>query len=300
MNILYFALGLVTTASSRLRVYKVAEALRNLGNHVDTKIAYADVKVGDYDLIVVQKRQDMHRRMKAWIVQGIPIVFDIDDPTDKLPPYTLLTVGSRKLQEEYEGSFYIPDCLDISAVYLPKTEHQDKMRKVCWFGLACNLYHAEPVYDACCELGLELVIVTDLYGVHDYPKWKHAVYIEWELDTVDEIITHCDLVSCPYIFSGHWSKDWIQAKGENRLLKSWALGMPAIGASIPSYREHGLRYVAETKQEWVDDLSALQDKKLREKDAESGRLMVVNRLADSVVGEWCEVFNQCIQRMKNA
>lgn len=300
MRILYFALGLETTASSRLRVYKVAEALRRLGDTVDIKISYADVKRGDYDLIVVQKRQDFHRKMTRWIGNGIPVVFDFDDLTDAVPTHTLLTAGSKVLQEKHPSSIYIPDCLDISSDYAPKVKHEDKLSRICWFGLACNLYHAEPVYKACCELGMKLVIITDVDGQHEYPRWEYAEYVEWELDTVDQNITGCDLVACPYIFSGRWDRDWIQAKGENRLLKAWALGMPVVGASIPSYREHGLKYVAETKQEWVDVLSALRDKKLREKDAESGRLIAVDRLADSVVKEWRMAFDQCVRRIKNA
>jgi len=291
VKILYFAFGQKTTASSRLRVYKIAEVLRRLGDIVDIKISYADVGKGDYDLIVVQKRQDFSREMNRWLGNGIPVVFDIDDPTDRIPPHTMLTVGSKELQKRHENSVYIPDCLDLPFDYSPKVGHRAELKKVCWFGLACNLYNAKPVYNACCELGMELVVVTDLYGKHEYPEWEHATYIEWELDTVDEVITRCDLVACPYIFSGKWNADWIQAKGENRLLKAWALGMPVIGTPIPSYVEHGLRYPAMTEPEWVDALSALKDRNLRKQDAERGRLVASERVADNVARKWKEVFN---------
>ena len=294
MKILYFARGQMMTASSRLRVYKIADALRFLGDVVDTKISYADWT--GQDVIVVQKRQDFYKEMKRWVNEGIPVIFDIDDPTDRLPEFSLLTVGSKELQSRHEGSVYVPDCLDISNPYRPKKIHNDDFKRVCWFGLACNLYHTEPVYAACEKLGLELVLVTDLNGVYEYPRWENATYIEWELDSVDKVITHCDVVACSYILSGRWNEQWIQAKGENRILKAWGLGMPVVGTPIPSYVDHGLKYTATTEREWITTLSILKDKGARQHDAESGRLRAVERDANNVALKWRGVFKSCLKK----
>ena len=292
MKILYYALGTQETASSRLRVYKIADELRILGHGVDVKISSAD-RVLDYDLVVVQKRMDLLNHMVDWIKE-VPIIFDIDDPIEPpeagLPKHNLMTVGSRVLAGMYSGTYYIPDCLDIDDLTNPKIKHSKTLSKICWFGLGCNLYNAEPVYKACEELGLILVVITDTKGKNDYPRWEKAEYINWELGSVDTIIKHCDLVVCPYVTTGHWKADWIGAKGENRILKAWGLGMPVAGTPIPSYVEHGLHHQATTEIEWIEVLQSLKSKVAREADAIAGRKRALKRTSDKVVELWLDAF----------
>ena len=290
MNIKYFALGNEDTASSRLRVYKIAVALNQMGHSV--RVTTDEVRgTPSEHLIVVQKRLDLRRHMKEWLKRGMRVIFDIDDPLDtEVPPCSLLTVGSKFLAKQYKNSIYVPDCLDVDNVNLFKRIHSDKLQKVCWFGNECNLYHAEPVRMACKELGMQLVVVTDLNTKEGLLEWDGVCYQQWDRATVDRRIIDCDLVVCPYVDGGRWGEEWVNAKGENRLLKAWALGLPVVGTPIPSYMEFKIKHTAQTPGEWVSALEVLQKKHLRERDAKRGREIALQSTAHHIAVKWLKAF----------
>lgn len=291
MKIAYFPLGGLDVASSRLRVHKIVPELQSWGHEVEVLPISATKLVGDFDLVVVQKRLDLRGEMTRW---QVPSVFDFDDPTPRLPKCTLVTAGSEELHRRHPSSVYIPDALDVDNVDVYKSKHPDDIKRVCWFGLACNAYHAEAVKDACNELGLQLVIITDVDGKHTYTRWQGVEYIKWELETVDCNIMACDLVVCPYLHGGRWPASWVEAKGENRVLKAWALGMPVAGTPVPSYVEHELQHWATTVDEWKVVLERLRSRRLRIIDARYGRQIALQRTADRVASLWEQAFERCV------
>lgn len=296
MKIHYYALGDATTASSRLRVYKVANELLRRGHEVSVMQSGLLGPPSDCDVVIVQKRQDLRKQMATWMRDSY-VVFDIDDPTDVIPTCHQLTVGSLELQRRHPGSRYMPDCLDVVDESKYRKFHHEELTRVCWFGLGCNAYHAKLVWEACFELGLQLVIITDLNTPgHDVPRWEGVEYIEWSADSVDQHIMNCDLVVCPYLNTGRWSPEWVAAKGENRLLKAWALGMPVAGAGIESYCDHGMRYFAQTTEHWVHVFGLLRSMSARQADAELGRATALKNSASIIAQKWLEVFDEGLLR----
>ena len=298
MKIAYYPLGDRTVASSRLRVWKIADELKRRGHEVC--FPQDSFVLDEYDLVVVQKRMDLASQMNRFKGHNwpdrwkgkIPVIFDIDDLNGNIPDCDQLTVGSVKLQEAYGGE-YIPDALDIEDSFVKKITHNEKLTRVCWFGLACNLYHAEHVKNACQELGLQFVVITDIDGKHDYPKWPGVEYRKWSLETVDSDIVGCDLVVCPYVFNNtKWSNKWVEAKGENRILKAWGLGMPVAGTPIRSYIQHCLYCNATTPAEWKFLLDVLRWQSLRRDNANNGLPIAMNHHASQIADRWLSVFNK--------
>ena len=290
MKILYYALGGEDTASSRLRVHKVSRELISRGHIVRVVTSDMSRKPMDDEIIVVQKRLDLCRVQPRWVAAGHRVVFDIDDPTPKVPDHSVMTVGSKELQAQHEGSIYIPDCLDVDDSTVYKKTHNDEVNSVCWFGLSCNLYHAYPVMMACRELELNFVVVTDVDGRVDVPLWPGVDYRPWSRETIDQEIMSHDLITCPYVEGGRWGTEWTLCKGENRLFKAWALGMPVLGSPIPSYLEHGLQDCAWTPTEWKDLIEKFQDRKLRAANARNGRKIAIKQTTFKITNQWLKVF----------
>ena len=89
---------------------------------------------------------------------------------------------------------------------------------------------------------------------------------------------------------------WVAAKGENRLLKAWALGMPVAGAGIESYCDHGMRYFAQTTEHWVHVFGLLRSMSARQADAELGRATALKNSASIIAQKWLEVFDEGLLR----
>jgi hypothetical protein len=231
---------------------------------------------------------DLTQRMKAWRRRGTRVVWDVDDYHRYQPAADVVTIGSQRLRELYPDGVFIPDALDTDSG-APVKQHHAELRRVCWYGISANLYHAQPVYEACLQLGLELTVITDIGS----RKFSKARYLPWSLESVDRDIVACDLVACPYVFDGDWSASWVKAKGENRLLKAWGLGMPVVGTPIQSYLDCGLKRLATTTKEWVDALDQMRSPATRSMEAENGRQQALRHTADRVAASWLEVF-KCI------
>ena len=300
MKISYIPNGYENLASSRLRVYKVATVLEKLGHTVRIKPA-REVLFTDSDVVAVQKVNSDRagRMMQRLMDNGVRVVWDVDDPIGVQMPCHVVTVGSRRLTQDYPDSIYIPDALDVSEGHPVKQTHSPELRRVCWFGLHCNLYNCRPVYEACQELGMSLCVITNI-GHKDFtPLFPLADYVAWSLETVDQNIVDCDLVVLPYLLDatptgwlpdGQTLADWNNAKGENRLLKAWALGMPVIGAPIQSYMECGLFDTAVKTQDWVAKLRRFRAVELRQGRAAAGRMRAARRNDKVIAKQWLEVF----------
>lgn len=297
MRIAYFSAGDENFASSRLRVHKIAAELRKLED--------VEVVINGYpwtsDVIVVQKRIDLYSVMQQAKEQGIRVVYDVDDCMPNLidpSEVDVITVDTAAKLELYPGAVVVPDCLDVSEYHPQKSVHTDNVTHLVWTGNADNLYHMANVAQACRDLCIVWTVVTDLQSpvfmetirpwAKDVKGWMQC--IQWNKDSVDRILVPHDLFVAPFMFDGKWSSEWVKSKSANRILKAWALGLPVAGTAIPAYTEAGLRYQAQTVEEWRDILTQLQDPVLRAQDARRGSDIAQQFTADKVAKQWLEVF----------
>jgi hypothetical protein len=303
VKIVYYPAGSREFASSRLRVWKVADALRKLG--IDATVNLSNKPSSPRpDVAVYQKRFDQRLLMQFEREMGVTIIWDCDDmipdgPVDLADVVTVDTPFKRSL---YPMAEIVPDCLDVdeaAAFGRLRSAWQrlkrDRIKRVAWVGNVENLYHAAHVATACKQLGIELVCITDIGSLKFSPTFD-ATYIQWQLDTVDQVLGSCDVAACSYIVdSGAWSADWVLAKSANRVLKAWALGLSVIGTPIPSYIGIGVKYQAATTDEWIAALEALQPRTARIEDAQRGLEIARQFRAENVARQWMEVMT-CPQK----
>lgn len=287
MKIAYFPAGAPTWPSSRLRVYRIAEALKAMGHSVSINPTSAK----GFDAAVVQKRFDLHGKMNEWRQAGVRVIWDVDDriPGGPVEAADVVTIGAEALRELYPMGVYIPDALDLDDHAVAKGRHAEAIELVGWVGMAENLYHAAPVAEATERLGLTLVVITDMKSPAFTKRYHRAEYWQWSLDTVDRDLVTCDVIACPYVLDGPWPAAWVASKGENRVYKAWALGLPVIGTPIPSYVAAGLVHQATTAREWTLALKALGSREAREKDARRGQAIALSHVADRVAEQWLRV-----------
>src|SRR5882724_5548946 len=145
MNISYFPMGDRNAASSRLRVYKIADELIKLGHSV----SFNEVN-GATHVAVVQKRYDLDAEIVKWRNEGIRVIFDYDDLIVlPIPAVDCITVDTKYKHQKNVGSMVIPDCLDIEQTSPFKTYHNDALRTAVYCANAENIYHVKDALEAC-------------------------------------------------------------------------------------------------------------------------------------------------------
>jgi len=280
-----------SAASSRLRVYKVADELTKLGH----RVSFNEVS-NDTHVVVVQKRYNLDAEIAKWRSQGIRVIFDLDDMIPlPIADVDCITVDTRYKQQKLPGSVVIPDCLDAEQSSPFKSHHEDMLRTAVWTGSPDNVYHVRACAEACRWVGVELTIITNLLNPQAKQICDNLVQLggvtlkQWDLATVDKLMVQHDIAVMPYVFDGAWSKEWVESKSANKLLKSWSLGLPTIGTPILSYVEVGLDYMATSIEEWCNALTAMESSQVRFKDAQRGSKIAGEYRADKVVNKWLEV-----------
>lgn len=292
MKIAYYPAGTSTFASSRMRVWKVAAALSEMGHTVTFNEPY----LGGVDIMFVQKRADVTALMISARQAGIPIIYDADDWIPSLPTEfaDIITTDTHDKKRLWKNAVVVPDCLDIDDVH-PPLQHSEKLNLVGWTGNAENLYHLKNAALACNHLHIAIVAITNLNNpcMSDQLNQLSGIDIQfgqWELATIDEQLRLCDLFISPFITGGRWSQDWVQSKSANRILKAWGLGLPVAATPIPAYVDAGLCYHAASYDDWLETLVWLQNRELRERDADRGHKAALEFTADKVALLWIEVF----------
>lgn len=292
MKINYFPCGGRDWASSRLRVWKIADALRALGHEV----VFNSYNTSDTDVAVFQKTWAHLDALRMFKRAGKRIIFDIDDLMSTPVPEGVdaITVDTKYKQKLYSGAIVIPDCLDIDedqrqTTKTRKLTHNNKLKNIVWTGNAENTYHLQHAAEACRRLNLQLTVITDVNHAA-YAYYEGVQGVAWSLNTVDaEMIGH-DLFISPFVFDGKWGKEWVLSKSPNRILKAYGLGLPVIATMIPSFEEVGVFCAAETVDEWIYAFSAMQDRDVRAQAAENGFKAAQPYTADRVALQWLEVF----------
>lgn len=289
MNIVYYTAGSRDWASSRLRAWKVADALQELGHTVTMNPPL----LPETDVLVVQKRTDVVDAMQIARKRGVRIIYDVDDYIPNLPVdcADVVTVDTPAKQDLYPRALVIPDCLDIDEHSPVKADHAPRLERIVWYGNAENAYHVRDAYTAARRLGLQLFLITSEPPRELLVQLAGAQWFGWQAQSIDqEIIAH-DLVICPYIFDGDWPETWVKSKSANRILKAWALGMPVAGTAIPAYVDAGLKYCASTVADWERTLTTLMDQQARILDANVGLRIAYAFDARSLVYQWLQVFH---------
>jgi glycosyltransferase involved in cell wall biosynthesis len=226
--------------------------------------------------------------------EGVRVVWDCDDYIEGGPVFAadVVTVDTPAKRDLYPEALVVPDALDVQGGTPVKSEHRARLGRVVWVGNPENVYHAANVAEACAELQLEFVVITDTTKLK-LPFEARAV--NWSASQVDALMQDCDVAACSYVKDGPWPETWVRSKSANRLLKAWGLGLPVVGTPIPSYLDAGLRYQATTVEEWEDALRRMSDPAVREADARRGHAIAQQYRADRVAWQWWEVFERCTQ-----
>ena len=289
MIIDYFPAGDKSFASSRLRVFKIAEALSKLGH----SICINDYRLFDKDIVIVQKRIDCDEVMRQARAQGIRVIYDLDDYIPGLSTHLadVVTVDTPAKRDLYPNAVVIPDALDIEDDSPFKTEHRERLESVVTVCNADNLYHVVNAAQACESLGLELTIITDLKKA----SWEHfhdAAGVQWALEGVDTELVKHDLFIAPIMLgSSQWSDEWVRSKSPNRILKAWGLGLPVVATELPSYSDLPA-YPATTMQEWVDLFRFYDYRVNRVNNAQMGCEAAQQYRAEKVAKLWLEVMQK--------
>lgn len=286
MNICYYPAGDRAFASSRMRVWRIVDALRLMGHTCQINDARG------CEIAVFQKRFELITEMQQLRAQGIRVIVDVDDwiPNAPIDYADMVTIDTAYKLKLYPTARIVPDALDLDHGHPIKTEHREKLTRAAWFGNADNAYHATNAAVACDRLGIELVMITDLGNTQHQAYWQHVTGVQWTSESVDQEIIQADVVLCPYVYNGTWSEDWVKSKSANRPIKAWTLGMPVIGTPIPSYVEVGMRHTATTVQEWIAALTSLQSAASRQLDARLGSATAQAFRVKQVANQWLNLF----------
>lgn len=263
--------GDINTASSRLRVLNIQPHIKNylIGSPEETPTYDMSNYKSGYkkgDVLIIQK-MPLYDEMKKAQKAGCKVIYDIDDKFIQ-PEFiqmikeadTVTTDTDTKkawlltLNKRVE---VIPDSLDWDG-----TESKgNKNGVIGWVGYSNNSHYLNDI-----EIpeGMKLRLITDPKWVYQY-KDQMAQSRPWSIEMVDKYLSECEL-SLYYMPDG----DFETCKGEHKLLKSLAIGIPTFTSPIPSYvkvfREAGVgdKYIVKNKEDWKNIKNIGFDNRLRD------------------------------------
>jgi len=221
-----------TIASSRLRVWNVVPHMK--GAKIGTPEHY---KKGD--VLIIQKAVNPDELLKAQ-AEGAKVIYDIDDNFLDKPEFAemarradMVTVGSYYFHKWFPDAPVIDDSLDWDGTI--KDDYTDN-KIVGWHGYG-NLNYLQAFGHALQSKGYSIrAIVGEKY----MPYYSQYDVRKWDLATIDKDLASCDLLAF-YLPDD----DFSQAKGMNKLIKGWAIGLPVYVSYMPEYdrvfRETGIR-----------------------------------------------------------
>jgi len=211
-----------TIASSRLRIYQPFPYLENAVIGTPKKYKKGDV-------LIIQKAL-RHDELEKAQKEGAKVVYDIDDNYMDKKDFVqmaedadLVTVGSSFFHRYFPEAPVIDDSLDWDG-----TIKQDytKTNTVGWVGFGFHSF-IDAISPVFWQKGM---VVRTIVGKEYLPLYNRYEAVEWTLDTVDKKIAECDFTVI-YLDPD----DWSMAKGMNKLLKSWAIGVPCFFSYNPEY-----------------------------------------------------------------
>jgi hypothetical protein len=209
------------TASSRLRVYNVLP-------YLDASLELPETyKKGD--VLIIQKAlapKELHKAKQ----QGAKVIYDIDDNYLDKPDFVymcenadLVTIGSSFFKRYFPHSPVIDDSLDWDGT--TKEDYTEK-KLVGWHGYG-NLGYIFEIAPTLEEKGYK---IRTMVGKDYMESYKDFDVKEWNLETIDKNLSECDF--CTFYLP---DDDFSQAKGMNKLIKAWAIGLPCFVSPTIEY-----------------------------------------------------------------
>lgn len=245
--------GDVTTASSRLRAWKLREFLAASGHRVS-------MNEGEpCDVYVCQKVRPF-ATLRALQEAGALVVYDFDDHLllegaeshgvrEEVVAFInaadVVTVGSEYLAEAarnfHRNVFVLENPVDIGSTELVR-EKTAELKRIGWFGTSAGLVDLRAIKTA------ERVETITRGGD-----------IEFDLKSIDRTLTGFDLLLLPVEITR-----WNLAKNANRMVKAVALGVPVLATSTPAHLaaadQLGLdeRFLVGDDETWDGKIAALR------------------------------------------
>ena len=260
--------GDVTTASSRLRAWKLGEFLRTAGHRVSMN------KGAQCDVYVCQKVRPF-ASLRALREAGALVVYDFDDHLllegveghgvkEEVVAFMnaadVVTVGSEYLGDDarnfHRNVFVLDNPVDIESAELVRNKSAG-LKRVGWFGTSAGL--------------IDLRAVKTSEPIETITRGGD---IEFDLKSIDRTLAAFDLLLLPVE-----QNKWNLAKNANRMTKAVALGVPVLATATPAHiatvEALGLddRFLVREGETWDGkiaglrrDFSAVQDAVLRARD----------------------------------
>lgn len=260
--IYYIPWGDENTASSRLRVFKIA------GLIPDARIGVPE-KYEKGDILIIQKTPQREEMKKAQS-QGAKVIYDIDDYYWDRPEFKSMLKNADAITVDTEekkrmlgfvgkksrGAIVIPDCLDWDGI---SREEQPKNGIIGWTGYGNSAVYINEIKDTLPkEYTLRLVTSPDwLKYVKDTEcKVQNRV---WSLEMADHYLRECEFTIYPLP-----DEDFTKCKGMHKLLKSWANKIPCYTSPMPDYIK-AMEEAGVGKKYLVEDWSKLKNEGFDEK-----------------------------------
>lgn len=272
MNICFITAGPIEWASSRMRGFWVAEALRERGHDVDVSTlsefqAYS--YPNHYEAYIWQKGVNLEKLKQ---LDSGRHYWDVCDPAWWWQPnecreitkhMTAVVASSKALADDFnewhgeDTAVCIPDRLKLSHFHTQRQHRDVSPVRLIWFGVAVNriaLWAAKANLERLVANGhkIELTIFDNRPDVRfDFSEAFPIYHAKWELSTEVDVLSSHDIALLPP-YPGPWGK----VKSNNKALTAWACGLPEwdgtdyrVGATLTkcahrTYRANeGLAYV---------------------------------------------------------
>ncbi len=240
--------GNVDTASSRLRVYALVDALRELG--CDARINSSEFS----KCLIIQKRVtlDLLERVRSAKLAGSYIVYDIDDSSDALwfwaQPKLLLPLllladlvttdtPERARWVSHSASWLncqvIPNPVDYG-ILSPKpirTDGDDEI-SICWFGSTSTFENFAPLLRSLSKIPKTKIIIcgANTEDSKKFSKFSNIEFVDWERAGMEAILQKSDLVCL-----SHFGRKEDIRKSNHKMITSICFGVPAIVSNTPEY-----------------------------------------------------------------
>jgi hypothetical protein len=245
-------IGDVTTASSRLRAWKLAEFLTATG-HV------ALINQGERCDVYVSQKARPFASLNRFKATGALTVYDLDDHFLLAGPeghglkeevvaflnaVDVVTVGNshllRAVEKYHPNVFCLENPLDVSNEIVRSTTAD--LTRIGWFGTPAGLIQLDAIESS------EVVETVTRGGD-----------LEFDLETIDSTLVKFDLLVLPVT-----SDEWNLAKNPNRMLKALALGIPVLASAVPEHiataKRFGLdnRFLVREEEAWGEKIATLR------------------------------------------
>ena len=317
--IAWIPIGGRTDPASRLRVFEVADALRER-YAVDNLFAPFVLKRAP-DVLVIQKACDARTLGLVRQLAKTPcrVCYDLCDPIWLQADENLMrgwnveamlaaahrivvptTAMAEAVRRQYPKADIrqIPDAINTDDPILrPRTAHEHtRPMRIGWIGTTLNMEHLPMLVPMLAELQrthplvLRLITAAHMGMIPDLPGFP-VEFIPWEITTYADRVRECDLALLPMPVT-----EWTRTKSPNRLLLCMALGVPAVVSPIPSNLEALTgdtppAFVAHHPGDWLALAQRLMDPDLRNRLARQGlELVARNHSLKQTIPLWQAAF----------